>query len=176
VNDKTFFEKLREDMLQTRHRRFQYQLTKIASIGFLIGVATIVIEKTDLPLFYYVIPFIAIAFDFFILSESFTMRRMAAFIRYYKSEINDVEFKWEEFVKLNPDKMASIANKIVTLSCSIGCFLILLLTSHSPLSWIKNGMNLIWLLAMISCIVGVGLVEIAFSKRAWVFEKDVPRG
>ena len=98
MNEDAFYGKLREDMLQTRRRRFQYQLAKIGSIGSLVGVATLVVEKTDVTLFYYVIPFVATAFDFYVLGESFTMRRMAAFIRQHKAGTNDIEFKWEEFV------------------------------------------------------------------------------
>jgi hypothetical protein len=173
----TLFRQLRDDMFQTRQRRFQYQLAKIAALGSLIGVATMLFEKRETHLFYYVIPFVAVAFDYYILGESFTLRRLAAFVRREESGSPNIERRWERFVKRNPDPLSSFANLIVTGASSIGCFLILTGAADSLEAWFRNGINSVWLLCVAAAVSSTRLLESQMKSRVWHFDDDdSPRG
>ena len=165
--DSDFFNKLREDMLQTRQRRFQYQITKVTSLGGLIGVASLLTQGLPVETIFYIIPFIAMAFDFFILSESFTLRRMAAFVQSYKQEARDAESQWEKFARMNPDRFSSVANFIVTTASCLGCFLMLLSLNQRPLQWLFNPVNPVWLLTVIICLMLFKRLEAKLLKQQW---------
>ncbi|MBU7581760.1 MAG: hypothetical protein KAF91_02410 [Nostoc sp. TH1S01] len=167
AGDKEFLLKLREDMYNTRQRRFQYQLAKVTSITTLLGAGGLLVEKLQLTMFFYIIPFLAIAFDFFILGESFTLRRIASFIQVYKQEFKDAESKWEEFVKKNPDRFSSVANFIITVSSSLGCFLILFL-KDSTKTWFFHPLNIFWFCSLIILLILLRIIERRMSKRQWI--------
>jgi drug/metabolite transporter (DMT)-like permease len=175
-NDKSFFAKLREDMFHTRGRRFQYQLAKVTSIGSLMGASALVGQNHIVALFYYIIPFVAIAFDLFILGESFTLRRLAAFIRHQKARAYDSEVEWERFVKRNADILASLANLIITVSCAVGCSLILILASSKPTDWFSNGLNICWLCSVFFLILVLRMTEARAVRRTWSFDEEAPVG
>ena len=90
-----FLFKLREEMAQIEQRRFQFQLAKVTSLGTLTGVGILLVEKLKIQTLFYVIPFIALAFDLFIASESFRLKRISNFISKEKQETRDIEFRWE---------------------------------------------------------------------------------
>jgi hypothetical protein len=167
ADDKEFFSKLRDDIHHTRQRRFQYQITKVTSLSSLVGIASLLVKGIPLTAFLYVIPFLAIAFDCFILGESFTLRRMANFIQTYKSDLPDAEFKWETFVRANPDKLSSIANFIVTVASFLGCFIILALSNPSQ-NWFSSPLNAMWFISLAVSLTLLRLVERSISKKKWV--------
>ena len=70
LSDEDFYLKLRDDMLQTKQRRFQYQLAKVTSLGSLVGIGALLIKDVMLTMFFYVIPFISFAFDLLIFVPS----------------------------------------------------------------------------------------------------------
>ena len=107
--DEAFYFKLRDEMQQTRQRRFQFQLAKVTSLGTLVGAASLLIKNFELNIFFYVIPFIAFSFDLLIVSESFTLRRLSFFIFEEKKSAQGAEHRWELFVRNNPDRFASTA-------------------------------------------------------------------
>lgn len=91
-----FFAKLRDEMIETRRRRFQWQMAKIASIATYMGVGMLCLEKAKVPLIFYMMPLITVAFDFLVLGDSFVMRRLTAFVGHEKVKDVDVELRWRE--------------------------------------------------------------------------------
>lgn len=168
AENKEFFLTFREDMYHTRQRRFQYQITKVTSLTTLMGGGSLLVDKLQITMLFYIIPFLAIAFDFFILGESFTLRRMARFTQIYKQESQDAESRWENFVKANPDKFSSIANLIITFSSFVGCFLILIFKNGGGTAWFFQPLNMLWFCFMIALLVGLRLIERRISKRKWI--------
>jgi hypothetical protein len=171
-----FIGKLREDMLKTRQRRYHYQITKITAIATYFAASGIIIDKINSPLLYYVIPFISLSFDLFILSESYTLRRMAAFLRINRNNVDQLEADWEKFVKQNPDSLSSIANSVVTIASSLGAFLLLLVTSNAGLSWFENGPNMIWFTLVVISLIYVRLTERKLTTHSWKTEPVESRG
>ena len=171
-NDKEFLAKIRDDMLQTRQRRFQLQLAKVTSVGSLIGIASILFDKLHLPLFFYTIPFVALGFDLFIMGESFTMRRMCVYINLIKKKHQDLEFHWEEFVNFNPNKFSTIGSLIITLIAATGSCLIVVLTHNGQSSWFENLYNIAWLVSVLACFITIVLIEYRVFHKGWT----VPQG
>ena len=167
AEDKEFFSKFRDDLHHTRQRRFQYQITKVTSLSSLVGIASLLVKGVPLTAFLYVIPFLAIAFDFFILGESFTLRRMANFIQTYKRDLPDAEFQWETFVRANPDKLSSIANFIITVASFLGCSVILVL-SNSSQNWFFEPLNVVWFISLTVSLILLRLVERSIRRKEWI--------
>lgn len=170
-------------MLQCRQRRFHQQLAKITSVGTLIGVASMLLDKLHLAVFFYVIPFVAFGFDLFLIGESFTMRRLAAFVREAKTRNLDLEFCWEEFVRLNPNKYSTVGNLGFTLIAAIGSILIVVLTNAARSPWFNNLFNICWLLVIVIFFVSLVCIEQRLAHRTWsvpemlkVYPKDEGKG
>lgn len=138
-----------------------------------MGIASMLFDKAKLPLFFYVIPFVALAFDLFIIGESFTMKRMTEFIRWIKSEQQDVEFSWEKFVQLNPNKFSNFGNLVITLIATIGSLLILLITHNSPASWFSIAVNVVWLVAAAVTIILIAFLNYRLLYKKWSFPKNL---
>jgi hypothetical protein len=174
MKDEDFFLKLRDDMLQTKQRRIQYQLAKITALGALMWAGILIVEKMQLALIFYVTPFIAISFDLFISGESFILKRMTSFIEYYKKKknkkkknIKDAEWSWEEFVKKNPDRLMLFANFSISLATFTGSFLILIYKSHSQGTSFWGWWNLTWVIIASIGLITPLLLNWWFRKKVW---------
>lgn len=166
-NNEAFISKLRDEMLQIKERRFKIQIAKVTAIGSLIGVGSILIDKFEVTQFFYIVPFIAIAFDLFVIGESFTLKRIANFISTVKEEHDDAEFKWEQFVKSNPNKYSSPANSIITVLTALGSFFILFFKSNLGVAWFNNILNSTWFFVTLICLLLMFLVDRKLAKVKW---------
>jgi drug/metabolite transporter (DMT)-like permease len=163
-SDEIFWSKLRDDMLQTRARRAQLQLAKIASIGTLVSAASIIGGNSPSILFAYVVPFLALGFDFLILGESFTLRRMGRFVVWY-GVAGSAEQKWEKFVRKNPLRFSTFGNLVFTLIC-LFCSVFLLVSSAQPRSsWFSNDINIVWLCTIFILFLSSVAIEFKFRKK-----------
>lgn len=179
MKDEDFFLKLREEILKTRDRRIQFQLGKLTSIGSLIGIGALLVEKMKVDALFYILPFIAIVFDLFILAESFTLKRITSFISLYNenTDINDAETKWERYVKKYPDKLFSYANLGLTLASLIGSAGILMFKNSSPIIWLKSILNLSWLfITLVSILTIKYWVEAKVMNRNWKISESEETG
>lgn len=166
-----FFMKLREEMQQSRDRRFKLQLAKVTSMSSLLGIGTLLIEKLELNIFFYLIPFIPIAFDIFILAISFHIRRIATFISNEGESVPPSEAKWESFVSLNPDRFARIANLLITTLFSVASCTVLIYKSKSFYQWIGSIWNIIWLIILFIVILAIKITETRLSRKDWKMAK-----
>lgn len=167
--DQEFFFKLREEMNNAMHRRFQLQLAKITSLGTLIGAGTILIKNTSLSVFFYVIPFVAVCFDLLITSESFTIRRLSSFIFKEKESIKDIEFRWEQYVRDNPGKFAAIASNLFTLIIAVGCAVILIMSAKSSSAWLKSLANITWMIFLVAFLTLNRYVDRQPGRKKWKY-------
>ena len=90
-----------------------------------------------------------------------------------KKDREDAEFKWADFVRHNPGKLASIGNYLLTLIAVIGSFIILIFKSGNPSLWFNDIHNLIWITTLIVILILFGVVEIKSGKRKWTLDTDV---
>ena len=116
--DQEFLKMLRTEMLEVRRSRFQCHLAKVTAIGAQIGASVVLTERLHTYMLFYVVPFVAVAYDLFALGESFTMRRMHKFA---KGESGDIEKRWEEYVSENPNSYTTYGNLGITVLCIVGC-------------------------------------------------------
>jgi hypothetical protein len=166
--DREFLAKLREEMGQCVQRRFQFQLAKVTSLGTLIGAGVLLVKDIQLTVFFYVIPYIAMTFDLFIVSESFRLRRLSSFVHNEKKKFGDAEFRWEAFVRANPGRLASIANYLFTVITATGCTIILVMM-QGPNLWFKNAFNIVWLAVLVGTLVFHRWLNLWPSGRSWEF-------
>jgi len=123
--DDDFFKMLREEMLQVRRSRFQCHLAKVTAVGSLIGAGVLLMKPgnpqtgpSPARMLFYVVPFVAIVFDVFALGESFTMRRMHAFVKECSS---GTEKRWQMYVDKHPNRYTTWGNMLITALFALGC-------------------------------------------------------
>lgn len=171
-----FPDRLRDEIHDFLERRHEFSLRKLSFCTGLLGVGTLTsslsigvlnIGKTtgfQLGEVLFIVPLVAVAFDFQIATEDFRIKRAGAFLRTINSGSSDEEKAYEEYVKENVNKVAPFAFSIVTL--------IMLLTS-SFILWNsgKNGVSFfIW---FFSVIVVESFLLISVSKARTSFTVQI---
>ena len=168
ISDHDFHLKLREDMMQTKQRRFRYQLAKVTALSSLAGVGVALIKDVDLVAFFYVIPFVSFVFELMIYGESFSLRRMAEFVLECKDNEKDAECKWEIFVQDNQDRFAAIGSYLSTTIATFGSLIILVLKSKKGFLWFTNRFNIIWSFIVIAILCLFWVIQwTRIGKRKW---------
>ena len=120
---------LREEMQQVRRSRFQCQLAKVTAVGSLIGAGALLTKQSDTYMLFYIVPFVAVAFDLFALGESFTMRRMHTFV---KKRSSGAEKQWQDYVAKHPNRYTAYGNLGITVLCALGCGVIIWQEKRDP--------------------------------------------
>ena len=93
-----FLTQLREEIFSTQQRRIKLTIIKITMVSTLLGFGNIKIK--DITEFYhvlYLVPLVAVFFDMLIMGESYSIKRIGAFLRLASHEM---ERKYEEFVSV----------------------------------------------------------------------------
>jgi isopentenyldiphosphate isomerase len=126
VGDKSqeFINHLREEKIRTQEERTKYTLQKLAFVTGLmsIGSLNLAVGNIDFSLLLYLAPWVAIAFDFYILGEDYSIKRIGAFLK-AKSPAQ-IERQWEQWVANNRDPFAPWAMPVLTSLIFIGAALI----------------------------------------------------
>jgi hypothetical protein len=149
--------KLQDEMLETRKRRFKYQLVKLTSIGAAFTAGALFFEKLQTALVFHIIPLLALSIDLFIAGESFTLRRLSFFVAH--SQKKDYLQSWWKFVQTNPDRLARTANFLTTCLVSIGSVVLLFVATRR----LKGAMSQVVVLAAVSAVVIV-LDQVIFRR------------
>jgi isopentenyldiphosphate isomerase len=138
-----FLQHLQEEKLQTQKTRENYTLKKLAYATALLGIGSFKLDKIiNLNFLLFFVPFVALVFDFYILGEDYSIKRIGAFLS--KNSNNDLEQQWENWVSQNRDPFAPIAMSSLTTLLLIGSALII---NHLNSEYIKNPLFWIWLFA-----------------------------
>ncbi len=126
--------RLRGEIKHSIQRRHEFSMRKISFCAALLGFGTLNIPigsgpVVNLNLLLYLVPAVAIAFDFYIVSDDFRVKRVGAFLKKEESGSCDAERLWEKFVDDHDNKFAPIAFFFVTVILLAGATILLL---HTP--------------------------------------------
>lgn len=126
MEDKTqeFLNHLHEEKLRTQEARNTYALQKLAFVTGLLGIGSLklTVGKFDFSYFLYLAPWVAIAFDLYIMSEDYSIKRIGAFLGTKGS--TQAEKQWEQWLVNNRDPFAPLAMPTLTTLVFLGAVLI----------------------------------------------------
>jgi len=119
-----FLNHLHEEKLKAQQARVTYVLQKLAFVTSLMGLGSldITVGKIDFSLLLYLAPWVAIAFDFYILGEDYSVKRIGAFLK--EKSTDRLENDWEKWIAKNRDPFAPLATPILTTLIFLGSVLI----------------------------------------------------
>lgn len=107
-----FIKHLRDEKLQTQTSRGKYVTQKLAYATGLLALGSLKPFSADLSRLLYLVPFLALAFDLYILGEDYSVKRIGAFFCYHSPD--GLEKDWEGWVSKNRDPFAPIAMPLLT--------------------------------------------------------------
>ena len=124
--DSDFIKHLREEKLKAQGTRSSYTQKKLAYVTALLGVGVLKIEVLDLNPVLYLVPFVAAAFDLYILAEDYSVKRIGAWLREFSGL--PLEHDWEKWVSENRDPFALIAMPILSTLMLAGAAILICIT------------------------------------------------
>ncbi len=163
MNDQ-LYDQLNKEKEQAQNLRADFIKRKLAFVVGLFGLGSININSISFFQVLYIIPFISIGFDVYILVEDFKVKRIGEFIKRKAGVVSE----WEKWVSNHKNPYAVWAAPLFTLITTIGSCLIL---------WQKVDLNLcpnvVLSLVWLSIII-VGLVVLIYKSSITRknFEKD----
>ncbi len=155
-------ETLRDEISEIQKRRHEFAMRKFAFATGLLGLGSlsIKIEQQIFLLFsgiIYLVPFIAIAIDCYILAEDYRDKRIGQFLRLPDSGAENEMRAWENFVHKTPNYLTTYAFSIVTFVLIIGSAIVL---------WpIKTNNFIYYLWIIITVLVEIILIIIGSTLR-----------
>jgi len=114
--------RLRGEIKHSIQRRHEFSMRKLSFCAALLGFGTLKIpigygQVLNLTSLLYLVPLVAIAFDFYIVSDDFRVKRVGAFLIKEESGSCDEEKEWEKFVNDHDNKFAPFAFLSSPLYC-----------------------------------------------------------
>jgi len=148
-NETEFLKHLRSEKLKAEETRTTYTLRKLAYTTTLLGLGSLNIDigqvtgtgnitavgNIHLGLLLYLAPWVALAFDLYILAEDYSVKRFGVFL--WENSPDVLEQGWEEWVSENRDPFAPIAMPALTTLLLIGASLIIWIggSAEGPIFW-----------------------------------------
>lgn len=149
------YDKLRAEISELRKLRHDLIMRKFAFLTAFMGTGAINIISSSQPslnfnLLLFLVPFVAIAFDFYIFVEDYRIKRAGEFLKRLRklpniTESQIIEGVWEEFVAENPNIGATFAFSVVTSIYAVSSLLLLFALGYAW--WLL----LIWFIAALFC-------------------------
>ena len=133
-----FLKHLQDEKLKTQAARNTYVIRKLVYATGLLGLGSIKPGAADLSPLLYVVPFLALAFDLYILGEDYSVKRIGAYLG--AASCDPLERRWEQWVADNRDPFAPFAMPLLTNILVAAAAVVLWSQPHAPLTKI-----LIWL-------------------------------
>jgi isopentenyldiphosphate isomerase len=114
LNETEFIKHIRSEKLKAEETRTTYTLKKLAYATALLGIGSLNINvgQIDLSMILYLVPWVALAFDLYILGEDYSVKRFGAFLG--ANSPDALERLWEKWVSENRDPFAPLAMPILT--------------------------------------------------------------
>jgi hypothetical protein len=119
-----FLKALNDEKLQSQQRRADFNKLKFTFIVSLFAIGSVELKNIDLALVLYIVPFISLCFDLYILGEDYGIKRMGGFVRQELS--SQMEAKWEAWVGERRDPFATYAVPLLSLLVVVACAVVLL--------------------------------------------------
>jgi hypothetical protein len=120
MNDK-LLEQLNKEKEQAQNLRADFVKRKLVFVVGLFGIGSINIETLSFFQVLFIIPFISIGFDIYILVEDFKVKRIGEFIKNQGGDVSE----WEMWVASHKNPYAIWAAPLFTIITTIGSSLIL---------------------------------------------------
>lgn len=129
--NQSFLADLRKEVFQTQERRGKILALKLTFISSFFGIGAL--EKVkglslEINTYYvfYIIPFIALIFDLYLMGEDYAVKRAGNFLKYNRST-PPVEKEWEEYIEDGKrDVFSTWAYRISTVLIVLFCVLMLI--------------------------------------------------
>jgi hypothetical protein len=120
----TVLERIREEIANTQKQRYQFYVLKITFVTGLLGFGAFKVQElfSYYPVLY-LVPLVSVFFDFLIMGEHVSIRRLGTFLRLHSSETKERDF--EIFVTNNRDKFITIGLLGFTLLTWVAAFFFL---------------------------------------------------
>ena len=123
-------EKLREEINESKKMRHEFVMRKFAFSTGLLGVGALVtkenlLENIDFAALLYLVPLVAVAFDFYILAEDYRIKRVGEFLKRGQA-LSQEDKDWEAFCSKHPNKLAAFAYVLVTALYFTGSAIVIL--------------------------------------------------
>lgn len=142
-NATEFLKHLRSEKLKAQEARTAYTLRKLAYATTLLGLGSFNIEikpdpaigSINLGWLLYLTPWVAIAFDLYILAEDYSVKRFGAFLG--QNSPDALEQQWEKWVSKYRDPFAPFAMPALTTLLLIAAALIIWIgeAAKGPAFW-----------------------------------------
>lgn len=134
-NDRpTFLSHIYEEKIEHKKHRNEFVKQKLMFIIGLFSIGSLnASSQVDLTKLFYLIPFVALAYDVYIFSEDFKVKRIGVFIRRQKKLDESLDCAWENWLKngeKNREHMALYASLALTVLTMISSSY--LIHSHKP--------------------------------------------
>ncbi len=124
--DPAFIEHLHEEKLRTQADRTRYVAQKLAFVTGLMGLGSLGIGGEPMNLDFgnllLLAPWVATAFDLYVLGEDYSVKRIGAFLQAYGH--SDIEHVWEAWVTEHRDHFAPLAMPLLTTIVLVGAAVI----------------------------------------------------
>ena len=160
-----FLKRIHIEKIESQKRRANFNIRKFIFIGtlFTLGAAKLP-KEIDLALVLYIVPFISLCFDLYILGEDYGIKRMGGFVRQnYKDAMDST---WEEWVGNRRDPFATFAVPLLSTIVLLSCSAILWKTeSNNLLFWI-------WLCLLLFSIIFLFLYSQFLRKKLLIKDTD----
>ena len=114
-----FLKAFNEEKLQAQQRRAEFNKLKFTFVVSLFAIGSVEFKNIDVALVLYIVPFISICFDLYILGEDYGIKRMGGFVRQHLSWT--MEGQWEAWVGQKRDPFATFAVPFLSLLVLIAC-------------------------------------------------------
>ena len=165
----TFGEQLRNEMHLFLSRRHDYSLRKLSFCTGLLGLGTISVtvgtDQFAVPALLYLVPFIAIAFDLYIVAEDYRVKRAGVFLRRLAVHADADERAYETFVGDSANHAAPLTFAVVTgIMLGLSAFVLWATSPHKVVFFL-------WL-AVVLLIDGLLVARVA-GARAALLTKEV---
>ena len=150
----TVLERIREEIANTQKQRYQFYVLKITFVTGLLGFGAFKVQElfSYYPVLY-LVPLVSVFFDFLIMGEHVSIRRLGTFLRLQSSEPKERDF--EIFVTQNRDRFITIGLLGFTLMTWTAAFFFLSVAKTKAGSRI-GAIEIIWFVGiLIAFIVAV---------------------
>lgn len=117
-SNEDFLKHLHDEKLDTQEVRTKYVIRKLIFATALLGAGVTKIDLINLSSLLYLVPFVTIAFDLYILGEDYSVKRIGGFLGIKST--NPIENEWEIWVSKNRDPFAPFSMSFLTSLVTIG--------------------------------------------------------
>lgn len=131
-----FLKRIHDEKMESQKRRADFNIRKFIFIGalFTLGAAKLP-KEFDLTLILYIVPFISLCFDLYILGEDYGIKRIGGFVK--QNYEDTIDSTWEEWVGERRDPFATFAVPLLSIIVLFSCCAILWKTeSNNFFFWI----------------------------------------